>query len=249
MRVAVVLIAVAALAAASSALACGTRADEARLEAVEPSGEIVLAPGGRARLAGLALDPRAVVALTARVGRTLGVVDLAPGADRWGRRAVDLFDADGASLTQSLVELGFARVRAEPDTRGCEAERLEAEQGARAAGEGLWAEPGAILDAADLAGLAAQDGRFVVVLGRIRRIGATQSRLYLDFEPFRGLSVVAPRKLEPQFRRAGLDVMDLTGRKVLVRGVLDNRFGPRIEIADPAMIEPLESAKESSRGG
>jgi hypothetical protein len=246
MRVAVVLI---GIVAASGAAACGTPGSSARLEAVAPSGEVVLAPGGRVRLAGLALDARALAALGARVGQTVGVADLAPSADRWGRRAVDLLDADGASLTLGLLEQGFARVRAEPDTRGCEAERLEAEQGARAAGEGLWADAGAILDAADLPALAANDGRFVVVAGRVRRIGATQSRLYLDFEPFHGLSVVAPRKLEPQFRRAGLDVMDLTGRKVLVRGVVDNRFGPRIEIADPAMIEPLESAKESSRGG
>ncbi len=248
MRGAIVIV-VLGLVLAFGARACEAPTAQARLESVAPSGEIVLAPGGRARLAGLDLDPRALAALTPRIGQTLGVADLAPGADRWGRRAVDLFDAEGVSLTQSLVEQGFARVRAEPDARGCEAARLEAEQGARAAGEGLWADPGAILDAADVSALAAQDGRFVVVVGRIRRIGATQSRLYLDFEPFRGLSVVASRKLEPQFRRAGLDVMDLTGRKVLVRGVMDNRFGPRIEIADPAMIEPLESAKESSRGG
>ena len=237
------------IAAMSAAFACGTAGEQVKLEAVAPSGDIVLAPGGRARLAGLVFDPRALAAMTAKVGQTLAVAELGPSPDRWGRRAVDLFDVDGASLTLGLVEQGYARVRAEPDTRGCEVERLEAEKGARAANEGLWAEAGAILDATDLPALAAQDGRFVVVVGRVRRIGATRTRLYLDFEPFRGLSVVASRKLEPQFRRAGLDLMDLTGRKVLVRGVLDNRFGPRIEIADPAMIEPLESAKESSRGG
>jgi hypothetical protein len=238
-----------AVVTAQAALACGALSEQAKLEGVTPSGEVVLAPGGRARLAGLVLDPRAAAALRGRLGQNLGVADLAPSPDRWGRRAVDLFDPDGASLTLGLVEQGFARVRAEVETRGCEAERLEAERGARAAGEGLWADPGAVLDAKDLAALAAAGGRFVLVVGDVRRIGATRTRMYLDFAPTRGLSVVAARKLEPQFRRAGLDVMDLAGRRVLVRGVLDNRFGPRIEIADPAMIEPLDSAKESDRGG
>ena len=219
------------------------------LRGVSPMGDLELAPGGPARLAGLALDAPAVAALSARVGQTLGVASLGPSADRWGRRAVDLFEIDGRSVTLGLLENGYARVRAEPDTRGCEGERLEAEQGARLAGEGLWADPGAIVDAADLKALAAEEGRFVLVRGRVRRTGATATRIYLDFEPFRGLSVVVSRKLETQFRRAGRDVMDLAGRMVLVRGVVDNRFGPRIEIADPAMIEPLESAKESNRGG
>ncbi len=234
-----VAIVVLAIALGAQARACGTGAALARLESVAPSGEIVLAPGGAARLAGLALDARALVALAARIGQSFQVAELTSGADRWGRRAVDLIDSDGASLTLGLLEQGFARVRAEPDTQRCQVERLGAEQGARAANEGLWADKGAILDAADVAALAAQDGHFVVVAGNVRRTGATRNRLYLDFEPYRGLSVVISRKLEPQFRRAGFDVMDFAGQKVLVRGVLDNRFGPRIEIADPAMIEPV----------
>jgi micrococcal nuclease len=237
------------LVVASPSQACGTPGASVALRSVSPAGEVVLEPGGPARLAGLALDDRAVAALGARVGQTLGAAYLAPSADRWGRRAVDLFETGGRSLSLGLLENGYARVRADPDTRGCETERLEAEQGARLAGEGLWADPGAVIDAADLKALAAHDGRFTLVRGRVRRTGATATRFYLDFEPYRGLSVVASRKLETQFRRAGRDVMDLAGRMVLVRGVLDNRFGPRIEIADPMMIEPLESAKESSRGG
>jgi hypothetical protein len=235
--------------AAASAQACGRPGALSTLSRVSASGDLVLAQVGNARLLGLALDARAVAALSARVGETFAVAELAPSRDRWGRRAVDLFDADGRSLSLGLLENGFAQVRAEPETRGCEDERLDAERGARAAGEGLWSDAGAVVDAADLAGLAAREGRFTLVQGRVRRTGATATRIYLDFEPRRGLSVVASRKLETQFRRAGRDMMDLAGRMVLVRGVMDNRFGPRIEIADPAMIEPLENAKESKRGG
>jgi hypothetical protein len=238
-----------ALLAANFAQACGALGASFVLRGVSPAGDLELSSGGPARLAGLALDARAIAWLDARAGRTFRVADVSPGSDRWGRRAVDLIGSDGRSVSLALLENGYARVRAEPETRGCEGERLDAEQGARQAGEGLWGDPGAIVDAADLAGLAAHEGRFTLVKGRVRRTGATSTRIYLDFEPFHGLSVVMSRKLEAQFRHAGRDMMDFAGRMVLVRGVMDNRFGPRIEIADPAMIEPLESAKESNRGG
>jgi hypothetical protein len=138
-------------------------------------------------------------------------------------------------------------VRPEPETRACESERLDAEAAARASGEGVWAQAGAILDAADPAALAAEDGRFALVAGVVRRVGGGRAKVYLDFAGRNGFAVVVAGKAEPQFRRAGVDLKALVGQRVLVRGVLDVRFGPRIEIADPAMIEPLE--RETGRGG
>jgi hypothetical protein len=60
---------------------------------------------------------------------------------------------------------------------------------------------------------------------------------------------VVARKAEPLFARRGIELKALIGRKILVRGVLDDRFGPRIEVADPSMIEPGDGAKETNRGG
>jgi len=50
-----------------------------------------------------------------------------------------------------------------------------------------------------------------------------------------------------EFRRAGVELGALARSRVRVRGVLDDRFGPRIEVTDPAMIELLE--KDTGRGG
>jgi hypothetical protein len=235
------------LATPGAASACGVFEETARLQAVGPGGEFGLADGRRARFAGLALAPEAEAALGEWTGKGLGVARLAPRPDRWGRLMVDLAGPDGRSLALDLLERGLARVRPEPETRPCEAERLEAEAAARAAGEGLWAQAGAVYAATDAAALARADGRFVLVAGVVRRVGGARAKVYLDFAGRDGFAVVVAANAEPQFRRAGVDLKTLAGQRVLVRGVMDVRFGPRIEVADPAMIQPLE--RETGRGG
>jgi Staphylococcal nuclease homologue len=232
----------------SPAQACGVIGASERVASVQ-SGDIVFASGGRARLGGLALGEGAAAALAALVGASPRVAELSPSRDRWGRRVVDLVDTSGQSVALDLLARGLAFVRPERDSGGCDAERLDAESAARVAGEGVWAKPGAALDAADPAALARQDGRFALVSGVVRRVGEGRAKVYLDFAGRNGFSVVVARKAEPLFRRAGVDLRALAGRKVLVRGVVDMRFGPRIEIGDPSMIELLTSAKETGRGG
>ena len=226
---------------------CGDVAETAEVKASAPGGEILLADGRRARLGGLAVTPDAEQALQRLAGQRVGVARLARGPDRWGRSVVDLIAAGGQSVAIDLILQGLARVRPEPETRACEGERMEAEQAARAAGEGVWARADAILAADDPAALAEADGRFVLVEGVVRRVGGARAKIYLDFGGRDGFSVVVARKAESLFRRSGVDLLSLRGRRVLVRGVMDVRFGPRIEIADPSMIEPLPSTAPTSR--
>ena len=227
--------------------ACGRAGAWAQVAAASLSGEIVFADKSHARWAGLALTPDAAATLAALKDRHVSVAELASEPDRWGRRLVDLVD-DKGSLALDLVLRGLARVRPEPESAGCDGERLEAEAAARAAGEGVWARPDAVIDAGDAAALAAADGRFVFVAGAVLRVGSGRARVYLELAPRHGFAVVVARKAEPRFRRAGLDLASWAGRKVLVRGVLDIHFGPRIEVADPVMIELLESPQKAGRG-
>jgi hypothetical protein len=237
------------LVVSSGALACGVVSGQVGVRAVGPGGEIALEDGRRARLGGLRLAPGADAALAKAGPPRFGLVLIARNPDRWGRFVVDLQDQGGQSLALDLLARGLATVRPEPEARPCEPERLEAEGAAREAGEGLWSEPGAVLDAGDGAALAEADGRFALVEGVVRRVGEGRSRVYLDFAGKSGFSVMVARKIEPQFRRAGVDLATLAGQRVRIRGVMDVRFGPRMEIADPLMIELLERAKETGRGG
>ncbi len=224
----------------TGAAACGVVSGAVTVRGIAPRGEIVLADGRHARFGGLWLSPEAAIALAEREGQPLQLATLDRKPDRWGRLVVDLVDRDGQSVALDLILRGLALVRPEPETRACEAERLQAEEAARAAGEGVWASPGAILNSADLAALASADGRFALVEGVVRRVGGARAKDYLDFAGREGFSVVIRKKAEAQFRRAGVDLKALAGQRVLVRGVVDARIGPRIEISDPLMIEPLD---------
>ncbi len=81
------------------------------------------------------------------LGRGADLVLLAGGTDRWGRTLADLVVADppdgsAGSTAAALLTAGYARVRPEFETRGCAAERLAIEEGAR---QGDW-EYGATLN-------------------------------------------------------------------------------------------------------
>ena len=176
---------------------------------------------------------------------------MASGTDRWGRVVADLWlpDLHGGSADSSaaaLLAAGYARVRPEFETRGCAAERLAIEDDARRAGLGIWRDPEfAVIESFDLAELRRRDGRFVVVEGTVRRVGFARSRIYLELVPHDGPTIVIARKLEPAFARTGRSLGALVGQTIRARGALDDRFGPRIEVGEPAMIEILRRADAS----
>jgi hypothetical protein len=85
--------------------------------------------------------------------------------------------------------------------------------------------------------LRGRNGRFVVVEGMVRRVGFARSRIYLELVPRDGPTIVIARKLDTVLAREGRPAGALVGQTIRVRGVVDDRFGPRIDVADPAMIE------------
>jgi endonuclease YncB( thermonuclease family) len=251
---------VVALAHLSPAFCCGVAGGVSKVVEVTERLEFRLEDGRLVRLAGLDVPtlPRggfdAAAPARARLAgrwaaKEVAVAPLAPKPDRWGRWLADLSLPDGASAATDLLNAGFARVTPEYETRGCESERLSAESAAQAAGLGLWSDPDSILDASDLEGLRANDGRFVVIEGAVRRVGMGRSRIYLDFGRRDGFTVVVARKAEPAFERRGVALGPLRGQTIRVRGVLDGRFGLRIELADPLMIERVGGPAQTKSGG
>ena len=241
--------------AAGRAAACGAAAGMVQAASVDFRGEIALADGRTLRLAGLDFpvpsrgDPMLAAAardLLAKrfVGREAALALVSAVPDRWGRALGDLgapvSDVTPVSAADGLIAAGLARVRPEYETRGCEAGRLALESAARAKGLGVWRDPDyAVLAAADAASLARRDGRFVIVEGVVRRVGLGRARLYLDLGGRGALSVVASRKTQAAFEAAGAALTALAGEKIRVRGALDGRFGPQLEITDPLMLERL----------
>ena len=243
---------------------CGSPAGSVRIVAVDERLDIALADGRLVRLGGLDMlepergDPDTMRAaheyLAARlVGREAELELLVNGTDRWERTVADLWmpkapgDLAGSteSIASALLRAGYARVKPEFETRNCAAARLLIEDGARRARLGIWRDPGyAVVPSFEKAALVRRVGHLVVIEGRVRRVGFGRSRIYLDLAPHDGPTIVVARKLEKVFAKAGRPVDALAGQTIRARGVLDNRFGPRIEVSDPAMIEILRQSDE-----
>ena len=228
----------------------------ARVVGVDERLEIALDDGRHVRLGGLDTPSLArgatETAKAARaflagrlVGRDAEIELLADRTDRWGRVVADLSvpEAPGQppdSIASALLAAGFARVWPEFETRGCSAARLALENGARRAGLEIWRDPRySVIQSSNASELRSRDGQFVIIEGRVRRVGIGGSRLYLDLAPFGGPTIVIARKLEAVFSRAGRPVSGLVGQIIRARGALDDRFGAKIEVGDPAMIEVL----------
>jgi len=246
--------------------ACGRPGGQVHPVGVDQRLDVALSDGRTVRLGGLDVPnadrgaPEVASAahdfLSRRlVGRETDLIALAGAPDRWGRTVADLSvpDSDGgadSSTAAALLAAGLARVRPEFETRGCAAERLAIEDGARRAGLGIWRDPEfAVIPSSDLAELRRRDGRFVVIEGIVRRVGFARSRLYLELVPHHGPTIVIARKLEPALAREGRPVGALVGQTIRARGALDDRFGPRIEVGEPAMIEIARRADGSGEAG
>ena len=244
---------------ASPALAdCGSPAGTVQVVAVDERLDIALADGRLVRLGGLDTPrPERGDQQTARaardflaarlVGREAELDLLVNGTDRWARTVADLLapkapsdSASAESISSALLRAGYARVKPEFETRSCAAARLVIEDGARRAGLGIWRDPEySVIPSFETAALRRRDGQLVVIEGRVRKVGFGRSRLYLDLAPHDGPTVVVARKLETAFAKAGRPVDALPGQTIRARGVLDDRFGLRIEVGEPAMIEVL----------
>jgi micrococcal nuclease len=234
--------------------ACGRPAGRVQAVSVDERLDIGLSDGRIVRLGGLdapdAERGAPEIANAAReflserlLGQDADLVQLAGGTDRWGRTVADLVVADprdgsAGSTAAALLTAGYARVRPEFETRGCAAERLAIEDGARQGEMGIWRDPEfAVIQSSNSAELRHWARRFVVVEGMVRRVGFARSRIYLELVPRDGPTIVVARKLETALAREGRPVGALVGQTIRARGALDDRFGPRIEVADPAMIE------------
>ena len=160
--------------------------------------------------------------------------------DRYGDLVAQVERADGLWLQGALLERGLAQVRTRPDEVARAAAMLGLEQAARAAGRGLWRQPGLAARPADQ--LADAIGSFQIVQGRVLRVAPTEDYVYLNFgQDWRSDFTLRLRRaeLDASFARSPVDVLALAGRRVEVRGFVLNAGGPLIELSHPEQIQVL----------
>jgi hypothetical protein len=124
--------------------------------------------------------------------------------------------------------------------KACADALLSAERAARGARRGLWADPNfAPLSAENLTRLQAERGRFALVEGKVLSVRESGSTIYVNFGRrwTRDFTVIILRRLQRAFTAAGIEPKKLEGRRIRVRGWLEQRGGPIIAAEAPEQIE------------
>ena len=172
-------------------------------------------------------------------GRELTVTAVNPKEDRYDRVRGQIFNGDSAEpwLQRALLARGLARVDIAPDRGECADELYAAEAQARAAHLGLWSVPAYQVRTPE--GLGGDTGTFQVVEGQVLSADVKDGRAYLDFGPDYKTDftiTIAPADMA-NFRDAGIDPRDYQGKRIRVRGFIQQLNGPEIEIAGPKQVE------------
>ncbi|MGB3865879.1 MAG: thermonuclease family protein, partial [Xanthobacteraceae bacterium] len=162
--------------------------------------------------------------------------------DRYGRQHAFVAAPGEASVQVALLDTGLAFAAGTGTDPGCAAELARAEAAARKYQRGVWSTPDVIKNAESPGDILAKLGRFAVVEGKVasaRQAGAT---FYLNFGPrwTRDFAVIIRKPMLELLTRDNLDLKRLAGRRVRIRGWIERRGGPRIELRDKGQIEILD---------
>jgi micrococcal nuclease len=234
-------------------LAAAARSEDAAVVARVLAGNLLELEDDRmVRLAGIRLpaaaDAQAAPDLPARAQAALaglvegGAVRLAPtdpGRDRHGRLVAQVWRQDGLWLQGALLEQGLVQVQTRPGEVALAAEMAAREDQARRAGLGLWAHRR--FGARPAHQVRSLVGSFQIVQGRVVRVAPTERYLYLNFgADWRSdFTLRVARASARSFRDAGIDLEQLAGHEVEVRGFVLEAGGPLIELSHPEQMQVL----------
>ncbi|WP_306222557.1 hypothetical protein [Bosea beijingensis] len=222
-----------------------------QLSGLDPAGDPVLGDGRRLRLVGLAPRQSAEevsrfdAALRGFLGRPLGLV-IAGEPDRWGRLPARLLvpPASPAVATQDLAQLllrqGAALPMPESGASTCETPQNEPVQ--KTVTSRPQVSPQAAVDGHDLAAVKAQEGRYVMLEGRIASVGERSQRTYLNFSrrPKEAASIALSRSLWRELKSAGWTASHLGGKRLRAYGVLSGRDGLLLEVSSRTALELID---------
>lgn len=230
-----------------------------RVVSVTEHGELRLASGRLAKLSGirLASDPgargRALDRLRKSAGLDAQTAAFGTSVDRWGRTpAIVVLNREGGAtdLARDLVASGLALADVGEADQLCRSDLLGLERDARDLGLGLWgADADRVVTAEDLERLKQRIGGFAVVEGRIRSVGERSRRTYLNFgrDWANDFTVTIPQPAWDTMRHRGMTADGLRGRRIRVRGVVEEWRGPAITLGSADLLEVLEGEAFSRR--
>ena len=162
--------------------------------------------------------------------------------DRYGRQPAFVFLAPSETLVQGqLLAQGEALFSGAVTDKDCASVLTAAEAEARQAKRGTWADPTAIKNAESPGDILTGIGRFTVVEGRVLSVRQAGATTYLNFGRSwtRGFAATISRRMVAAFEAAGTGVKSFENRRIRVRGFVEARGGPRIELLRVGQVELL----------
>jgi len=241
------VIPIAAIDPATAAPCSFQQQGEGRVAAVVDARSFRLTDGREIRLAGvepvasdLANRTAALSAIVAGKDVALHGEDDMP--DRYGRQPAFVFlDGSGNSVQAMLLAQGEALASADIADKDCAAALIAAETSGRDAKRGTWAGSAVIKNAESPGDILAGNGRFMLVEGRVLSVRQAGATTYLNFGRnwTRDFAVTIPRRSLSSFEAAGIAPKSLENRRIRVRGFVETRTGPRIEVVRVEQIELL----------
>jgi endonuclease YncB( thermonuclease family) len=175
--------------------------------------------------------------------------------DRYGRLLAQVFAAarddagvgragDGAIWIQErMIREGHARAYALAGNTGCIRALMEAEEAAREAKRGLWSrESYRVHSANDVSALLKLAGRFAIVEGRVAEVTRAQRLTYINFgaDWRRDFTASLASAMVEKDSGGAARASRLAGKRIRVRGWIERRNGPMIELSSPDEIEVLD---------
>jgi endonuclease YncB( thermonuclease family) len=238
------------VAAATPAVAEGCSFEsqgEGRVAEILDARSFRLQDGREVRLAGiepvLAEKASRISALSAIIaGRDVTLRGEDDTPDRYGRQPAFVFLVGSETSVQGLLlAQGEALVSATVTNKDCASLLTAAEAAARQAKQGTWADPAAIKNAESSGDILAGIGRFTLVEGKVLSVRQARATTYLNFGRnwTRDFAVTISRRMIPAVEAAGIVLKSLGNRRIRVRGWVEARGGPRIEVLRVGQIELL----------
>jgi len=167
--------------------------------------------------------------------------------DRYGRTLAHVFLVDRGRqdwVQGTLLANGYARAYGLPESFACARELLAHEAEAQQKRLGLWSNGVYRTFPADHASeLMKLRGKYVRVTGKVVSVGRTKSATYLNFSNDWQTDFTA--RIDKKVLAANLafdrSLDGLTGKTVVLRGWIERRNGPMIDIADSSQIDMPEA--------
>lgn len=98
------------------------------------------------------------------------------------------------------------------------------------------------MQAENLTRLAAESGQFTLVEGKVLSVRESGATIYVNFGRrwTRDFTVIILKRQQRTFSAAGIEPKQLQGRRIRVRGWIEQRGGPVIMAEAPEQIELIE---------